>query len=93
MSDATQLIDALGNGDPQAASALLPLMYAELRRLARALRGRRGTGRRVPETESNRVAQLQNLQVAVQFPTRYLDLVRVPLSPTRSRKGLVGVIP
>ena len=36
MSEATRLIDALGQGDPQAASALLPLIYDELRRLARS---------------------------------------------------------
>ena len=36
MSDVTRLIDALGEGDSQAASALLPLVYDELRRLARA---------------------------------------------------------
>jgi RNA polymerase sigma factor (TIGR02999 family) len=36
MSEATRLIDAMGNGDPQAAAALLPLIYHELRRLARS---------------------------------------------------------
>jgi RNA polymerase sigma factor (TIGR02999 family) len=35
MSDVTRLIDALGEGDSQAASALVPLVYDELRRLAR----------------------------------------------------------
>jgi RNA polymerase sigma factor (TIGR02999 family) len=36
MSEATRLIGALGQGDTQAASALLPLIYDELRRLARS---------------------------------------------------------
>src|SRR5689334_6490654 len=36
MSEATRLLDAMSNGDAKAASALLPLIYDELRRLARA---------------------------------------------------------
>ena len=32
--DVTQLLSALGQGDPHAASRLLPLVYDELRRLA-----------------------------------------------------------
>jgi hypothetical protein len=34
MTDATQLLTALGHGDPHAASRLLPLVYQELRGLA-----------------------------------------------------------
>ena len=34
MSDVTQLLNAIENGDPQAAGRLLPLVYDELRRLA-----------------------------------------------------------
>jgi RNA polymerase sigma factor (TIGR02999 family) len=34
MSDASRLLDAIEQGDPQAASQLLPLVYDELRRLA-----------------------------------------------------------
>jgi RNA polymerase sigma factor (TIGR02999 family) len=34
MSDVTRILDAIGRGDPQAASELLPLVYGELRRLA-----------------------------------------------------------
>jgi DNA-binding GntR family transcriptional regulator len=30
----TQILDAVGAGDPQAAGQLLPLVYEELRRLA-----------------------------------------------------------
>ena len=36
MSDVTRLLDAAGRGDPTAAADLLPLVYAELRRLAAA---------------------------------------------------------
>lgn len=34
MTDVTQLLEAMGRGDPQAAADLLPLVYDELRRLA-----------------------------------------------------------
>ncbi|MBI2929443.1 MAG: RNA polymerase subunit sigma [Verrucomicrobia bacterium] len=34
MSDATRLLNAIGQGDPKAAGELLPLVYDELRRLA-----------------------------------------------------------
>jgi hypothetical protein len=34
MNDITQLLSALGQGDPHAASRLLPLVYDELRKLA-----------------------------------------------------------
>jgi RNA polymerase sigma factor (TIGR02999 family) len=34
MSDVTRILDAIGQGDPHAAAALLPLVYDELRRLA-----------------------------------------------------------
>jgi RNA polymerase sigma factor (TIGR02999 family) len=34
MNDVTQLLNAIADGDPQAAGRLLPLVYDELRRLA-----------------------------------------------------------
>jgi hypothetical protein len=34
MNDITQLLSSLGQGDPHAASRLLPLVYDELRKLA-----------------------------------------------------------
>jgi RNA polymerase sigma factor (TIGR02999 family) len=34
MTDVTQILSAIGQGDPQAAESLLPLVYTELRRLA-----------------------------------------------------------
>src|SRR5690349_5077058 len=36
MTEVTQLLNAMDQGDPQAASQLLPLVYDELRRLAAA---------------------------------------------------------
>src|SRR5919197_1642868 len=36
MSDVTRLLDAAGRGDPKAAADVLPLVYAELRKLAAA---------------------------------------------------------
>jgi hypothetical protein len=36
MSDVTQILSAIGRGDPHAADQLLPLVYDELRRLAAA---------------------------------------------------------
>jgi RNA polymerase sigma factor (TIGR02999 family) len=36
MSDVTRILDALQQGDPQAANELLPLVYEELRKLAAA---------------------------------------------------------
>jgi RNA polymerase sigma factor (TIGR02999 family) len=36
MSEATQILDAIGQGDPKAADQLLPLVYNELRKLAAA---------------------------------------------------------
>ncbi|HEY2760976.1 MAG TPA: ECF-type sigma factor, partial [Pirellulales bacterium] len=36
MSEVTQLLNAIGEGDKQATAELLPLVYDELRRLARA---------------------------------------------------------
>jgi RNA polymerase sigma factor (TIGR02999 family) len=36
MTEATRLIDAVGKGDARAAAELLPIIYNELRRLARA---------------------------------------------------------
>ena len=44
MSDATRILSAIEQGDPQAAAQLLPLVYDELRQLAaqRLIKGRPG---------------------------------------------------
>lgn len=44
MSDVTRLLESIDRGDPQAASKLLPLVYDELRRLARQKMARERPG-------------------------------------------------
>jgi hypothetical protein len=36
MNDITQILNAIDSGDPEGSAALLPLVYAELRKLAAA---------------------------------------------------------
>jgi RNA polymerase sigma factor (TIGR02999 family) len=50
MSDVTQILDAIGQGDPSAAAQLLPLIYAELRRLAAAYLAREAPGHTLQPT-------------------------------------------
>jgi len=47
---ATQLMEAIGNGDPHAAAKLLPLVYDELRRIARAQIARERPGHTLQAT-------------------------------------------
>ena len=46
MSDVTQILDAIEQGNPQVAEQLLPLVYKELRRLAAQKLSREAPGRR-----------------------------------------------
>jgi hypothetical protein len=48
--DVTPLLSALGQGDPRAASRLLPLGYDELRRLAAQRMAREQTGQTLQPT-------------------------------------------
>jgi RNA polymerase sigma factor (sigma-70 family) len=50
MADVTQLLQAIEQGQPQAAEALLPLVYDELRRLARARLGQERAGQTLQPT-------------------------------------------
>jgi RNA polymerase sigma factor (TIGR02999 family) len=50
MSDVTHLLDAAAAGDPKAAADLLPLVYAELRRLAAARLAAEPTGQTLQPT-------------------------------------------
>jgi RNA polymerase sigma factor (TIGR02999 family) len=50
MSDVTRILDALADGDPHAAHELLPLVYAELRRLAGAQMAREAPGQTLDAT-------------------------------------------
>lgn len=51
MSDVTQLLDAAAAGDRQAAAALLPLVYDELRKLAAAKMATENPGHSLDATE------------------------------------------
>ena len=50
MSDVTRLLEAIQHGDPKAAEELLPLVYAELRQLARAKMAREQPGHTLQPT-------------------------------------------
>jgi RNA polymerase sigma factor (TIGR02999 family) len=50
MSDVTRLLDAAAAGDPAAAADLLPLVYAELRKLAAARLAREAPGQTLDAT-------------------------------------------
>jgi RNA polymerase sigma factor (TIGR02999 family) len=50
MTQVTQILDQIQNGDPQAATDLLPLVYAELRRLAATQLAREKPGQTLDAT-------------------------------------------
>jgi RNA polymerase sigma factor (TIGR02999 family) len=50
MNDVTQILNAIDQGDPHAAERLLPLVYAELRRLAAAQLSREKPGQTLQAT-------------------------------------------
>src|SRR5260370_30274503 len=50
MNEVTHILDAIGQGDPQAAAELLPLVYDELRRLAAAHMAREKPGHTLDAT-------------------------------------------
>jgi RNA polymerase sigma factor (TIGR02999 family) len=50
MSEATRILDAIGQGDPKAADQLLPLVYNELRKLAAARLAREAPGQTLQPT-------------------------------------------
>jgi len=50
MSDVTHILDRLGQGDPKAAEALLPLVYGELRKLAVVRMGNEKAGQTLQPT-------------------------------------------
>ena len=50
MADLTRILDALAGGDPHAADELLPVVYAELRRLAAQKLGREKPGQTLDAT-------------------------------------------
>ena len=50
MSEATRILDAIGQGDPKAADQLLPLVYSELRKLAAAKMAHEAPGQTLQPT-------------------------------------------
>jgi RNA polymerase sigma factor (TIGR02999 family) len=63
MSDATQILSAIEQGDPSAAEQLLPLVYAELRRLAAARLAREKPGQTLDATALVHEAYLRLVDV------------------------------
>jgi DNA-binding GntR family transcriptional regulator len=49
MSDVSQILAAIDNGDPHAAEQLLPLVYDELRKLAAAKLAQEKPGQTFPQ--------------------------------------------
>src|SRR6266571_152511 len=71
MSDVTQILSAIEQGDPQAASQLLPLVYQELRRLAEHKLAQENAG--------------QTLQATALVHEAYLRLVGAQTEPRSFR--------
>jgi RNA polymerase sigma factor (TIGR02999 family) len=72
MSDVTQILDAVGRGDPQAAEQLLPLVYEELRKLAIARMANEAAGHTLQPTALVHEAwlRLAGSDAQVQFANR-----------------------
>ena len=72
MSDVTRILQAIDHGDPQASSRLLPLVYEELRRLARHKLAREAPGQTLDAT-------------ALVHPWEYRSLPQSGTGPTLAR--------
>ena len=66
MADATKLLEAVGKGDPQAVAELLPLIYQELRSLARGQMSNERAGHTLQATALVHEAYLRLVQDAPQ---------------------------
>jgi RNA polymerase sigma factor (TIGR02999 family) len=64
MSDVTQILSAIEQGDPQAAEQLLPLVYAELRKLAAQKMAKEAPGQTLEATALVHEAYLRLVDVA-----------------------------
>ena len=73
MSDVTQILSAIEQGDPHAAEQLLPLVYDELRKLAAAKLAHEKPG--------------QTLQATALLHEAYLRLVDTDKSPRWNSRG------
>jgi hypothetical protein len=70
-NDATQLFCALGEGDPHAASRLLPLVYEELRKLAAQRMAQEQPGQTLQPTALVHEAYLRLVIVGQPFCTAW----------------------
>ena len=70
MSDVTQLLSAIDQGDPQAAEQLLPLVYDELRKLAAARLAQERPGQTLQATALVHEAYLRLIDVSVDWNDR-----------------------
>jgi DNA-directed RNA polymerase specialized sigma24 family protein len=73
MSDVTQLLAAIEQGDQRAADELLPLVYEELRRLARARMASERAGHTLSATALVHEAYLRDDVVALDESLRRLE--------------------
>jgi RNA polymerase sigma factor (TIGR02999 family) len=64
MSDVTQILNAIEQGDPQAAEQLLPLVYAELRKLAAHKMAQEAPGQTLEATALVHEAYMRLVDVA-----------------------------
>jgi RNA polymerase sigma factor (TIGR02999 family) len=71
MSDVTQLLRAIERGQPQAAAALLPLVYDELRKLAAAKMAQEKPGQTLEATALVHEAYLRLVGNGVQSPGNF----------------------
>ena len=76
MSEVTHILDAISHGDPHAAEQLLPLVYAELRRLAAAKMAQEAPG--------------QTLQPTALVHEAYLRLLRQGQTTWQNRAHVLG---
>jgi RNA polymerase sigma factor (TIGR02999 family) len=101
MNEVTQILDQIQHGDPQAAADLLPLVYAELRRLAAAQLAREKPGQTLDATALVHEAYLrlvgpadqQRWQSRGHFFAAAAEAMRrilVDLAPRKRRKKCMG---
>ena len=92
MSQATRLMEAMGNGDPHAAAKLLPLVYAELRKLAHARMAQLPPGQTLQPTALVHEAYLRLLGKAdLHLESRRHFFFAAALSSTRMRRARADV--
>ncbi len=81
MSEATQLINAMGNGDPLAANALFPLIYDELRRLAAQHMAHENPDHTLQPTALVHEAYLRALSMSLKAKTSKVAAISSPPPP------------